>query len=139
MGSDNSNSSPAPAPPPWATRPGAPAPAVGLSAGFKWTVAATVAIGGVVFLITRLSESKTGYTLEQYDRLRTGMSYAEVVGVIGKGQGRSSDVEVVDAELAGMNRPVVSAVMVWKNRDGSRIELTFENGRLAAKSQVGLR
>ena len=54
--------------------------------------------------------------------------------MIGKGQGRSSDV--VDA---GMARPVVTAVMVWKNRDGSQIELTFENGVLAAKTQVGLR
>ena len=73
-----------------------------------------------------------GATLAEFYKLRTGMSYLDVKRIIGCDGEISSQVE-----MAGINTALVS----WQATDrfiGS-MNATFQNGRLMAKAQFGLK
>lgn len=66
---------------------------------------------------------------EQYDRLKDGMSYKEVVSILG-----SEGNEQFKSSIAGFN----IATYQWKGSGFSSIIVTFQNDRLQSKTQVGL-
>ena len=69
-------------------------------------------------------------TLAQYNRLQTGMTLEEAQGVVGLG-----GTEMSRTEVGGISTLVIE----WKNPDGSSLDATFQNGKLANKTQSGLR
>jgi hypothetical protein len=71
----------------------------------------------------------SGITLDQYNRLYTGMSYSEAVSVMG-----SPGVEGSRNEVGGY----VTVGYTWENPDGSNVIVIFQNDQLAQKSQAGL-
>jgi hypothetical protein len=71
-----------------------------------------------------------GITKAMYDRIRTGMTYAEVISHLGRdGQ------ELSRTEIAGF----VTEIYFWKNEDNSEVMITLSNGKVMQKVQVGLR
>ena len=69
-------------------------------------------------------------TLRQFHRMEPGMTYDEVVRLVGReGQLRW--------RADGVDGPVV-AKYFWSNADESYAEAAFENSRLAYKNQFGL-
>lgn len=68
-------------------------------------------------------------TLEEYDRIVEGMSYAEVARLVGDGgdRGRTATVDGATAVAYG-----------WPNDDGSQATVIFYEGRMAFKTQAGL-
>lgn len=66
-------------------------------------------------------------SMSDYQKLQTGMTYKDVVNILGKeGEERSSSASF--------------AIYSWKDGTGSGANLTasFRNGRLTSKSQIGL-
>jgi hypothetical protein len=76
------------------------------------------------------SSSKTPIiTREKYSQIENGMSYQQVVGIIGCG----------GEETAKNNIGFVETVMYqWINSDGSNMNALFQNDGLIQKAQFGL-
>ena len=72
-----------------------------------------------------------GVTLSNYTRLKKGMSYAEVVKILGK-EGTNTG--------AKHSLPGTRAVQyLWNGEDGGSMTALFENSRLISKAQSGLK
>jgi len=76
------------------------------------------------------SAVSSGITKEKYDRLTTGMSYADVQQIMGE-----TGEELTKNELAGITTVMYS----WKNADGSNMNVMFQNDSLVQKAQFGLK
>ena len=69
-------------------------------------------------------------TLEQYNQIKDGMTYDEVVALFGGKESSSSE-----SEVAGIK----SQVMTWNgNGTFSVVSIGFQNGKVTSKSQTGL-
>jgi hypothetical protein len=69
-------------------------------------------------------------TKSMYDRIQNGMSYRQVISIIGQEGEELSRTEMVD----------ISTVMyMWQNDDGSNMNIMFQNGKVIQKAQFGLR
>lgn len=69
-------------------------------------------------------------TMEQYNAVQTGMSYDEVVAILG-GEGSL----LSDTEIAGSK----SQIYMWNgNSFGANANITFSDGKVISKAQVGL-
>jgi hypothetical protein len=68
-------------------------------------------------------------TLSTYRLVRTGMSYPQVVDIVGR---KADDTE---SPFLGDKAEVFAE---WRNPDGSGFAVTFRNGRLLSQSQTGL-
>jgi pyruvate/2-oxoglutarate dehydrogenase complex dihydrolipoamide acyltransferase (E2) component len=66
----------------------------------------------------------------KYRRVKTGMTYDEVHVIVG-----AHGQELSRVEVGG----ITAVVFMWQNRDGSNMNVTFQNGRVAAKAQFGLK
>jgi hypothetical protein len=64
-------------------------------------------------------------TIAQYNAVQTGMTYQEVVKIMERPR-----EEVMRGDIV---------VYVWKNVDGSNMNVTFQNNRVLIKAQTGLR
>lgn len=69
-------------------------------------------------------------TLAEYEQIREGMTYGEVIAVIG-----SPGEELSRSDMAGY----VTVMYSWSNANGSNMNAMFQNGRLVTKAQLGLR
>lgn len=75
-------------------------------------------------------------TIEKYNKISTGMSYQEVVSVMGE----------PGKEMASTSTPAVPGIMPsishsiygWQNSDGSNMSVQFQNGKSIGKAQFGL-
>lgn len=81
-------------------------------------------------------------TLEKYNRIQIGMSYDEVVAIVG-----SPTAELADSEIQGISNKHVSipgirtTVYMWQVDDslGANFNITFQNGKVVVKAQFGLK
>ena len=67
---------------------------------------------------------------EEYSRVETGMSYSQVVDIVG-----SRGKEMSRTSLGGHT----SVTVLWENWDGSNMIVSFSNDRVVTKAQAGLR
>lgn len=75
------------------------------------------------------SDSKTSdITLTKYQQLKLGMTYEDVVAILGDGQ------EVENIKLGDVSQRTYR----WKGEGSTSIAATFSNGRLAQYFQIGL-
>ena len=72
---------------------------------------------------------RSGVTMKDYEKLETGMSYSEVVKILG-----DSGKEVSSGEAAEGR----TVTFVWGGDQLGSISVTFQNDRLIQKSQYGL-
>lgn len=68
-------------------------------------------------------------TLEKYNQAQEGMSYKQVVDILGEGQILSQ------SEILGMD----TTMYAWINKDGSNANLTFQGDILQLKAQFNLK
>lgn len=74
-------------------------------------------------------------TLDQFNRIRTGMSYQQVVQILGR------EGEVISEVDLGLGAQYHTIMFQWSN-DGflaGNMNATFQGGRLSSKAQFGLR
>ena len=75
----------------------------------------------------------TGVTMANYDRLQNGMTYAQVVQILGK-EGERSNV----MESGGIKIEMYKWAAAEDGSD-ARLDAFFKNGRLDKKSQFALK
>ena len=88
-------------------------------------------------LLSGCSSTPNQVTLQKYSQISSGDSYARVCGIIGK-----NGEEMSSSEMPGVPgvMPSIRTVMyVWKNPDGSNMNAMFQNDKLVAKAQFGLK
>lgn len=75
-------------------------------------------------------QSPDGVTMQQFQSIKTGMTYQQVVGILGE-----PTEQLSQTELAGVR----SSMFSWQGVGfGANMNATFTNGRLVAKAQFGL-
>lgn len=80
-----------------------------------------------------VANKETNITIEKFDRVKEGMTYEEVVQILG-GPGD----EASSNEITIMGNKVKSVLYGWKGSDLSSIAAMFQNNKLVSKSQIGL-
>ena len=75
------------------------------------------------------SDDQSGITAAKYAAIRPGMSYKQVVAILG-----SPGEEISSSDLAGYRTVMVD----WKNNRGANMNAMFQNGHLINKAQMGL-
>lgn len=73
----------------------------------------------------------------KYNAIQSGMSYNEVVEIIGK-QGDENASSVVPG-VSGVMPSINTQMYSWINWDGSNMNAMFQNGKLINKAQFGLK
>ena len=80
---------------------------------------------------TTLIPSSQGITLAKYMKLNTGMTYDDVISILGK-----NGVELSSTEIAGIK----SVTYMWDGVSfASNMNATFSNNQLISKAQFGLK
>jgi hypothetical protein len=74
--------------------------------------------------------SNSNVTMAKFNQIQAGMSYQQVVNIIGK-----EGEEMSRVELAGY----ITVMYMWQNTDGSNMNAMFQNGGLISKTQFGLK
>lgn len=77
------------------------------------------------------NDDDTIITLSEYNEIEIGMSYDEVVAIVGDGPTRT-------ASATGPYENTGTAYQ-WINDDGSSAVITFENDKVVLKAQVDLK
>ena len=72
-----------------------------------------------------------------YNKIKHGMLYSEVVGIIGK-PGNEISSNKIDG-VRGVMASVTTIMYEWHNVDGSNMNAIFQNSKLVQKAQFGLR
>ena len=73
---------------------------------------------------------------EEYAKIKNGMTYEEVVAIIGE-EGSQNSSSTMPA-VAGVTDELTTEIYSWQNFDGSNMNATFQNGALVMKAQFGL-
>lgn len=68
-------------------------------------------------------------TAEEFARIQTGMTYGQVVDIVGSLGEMVSKSEIGD---------ITTTISMWKNANGSNANVTSQNGKVVAKAQFGL-
>ena len=76
-------------------------------------------------------------TKADYNQIRNGMSYREVVGIIGS-QGEELSSNRMEG-VPGVMDSIETTMYMWQNSDGSNMNAMFQNDKLVQKAQAGLR
>lgn len=83
------------------------------------------------------SFGKQNVTFAQYSQIQTGMSYEQVVSIIGK-QGEEISQNRIEGVPGAM--PSITTIMYqWVNENGSNMNTIFQNNKLLQKAQFGLK
>lgn len=72
-----------------------------------------------------------------FDRIDHGMSYVKVVKIIGS-EGEEL-VSNLSEGVPGVTESVKTVMYSWKNRNGSNMNVMFQNDKLIQKAQFGLK
>lgn len=92
---------------------------------------------GICMVIAAMGGSgnmtKDKVTLEKFNAISAGMSYKEVVDVIGFEGDLNSQVDLQ------MGDAYKTEIYTWANPTGSNMNATFQGGVVVSKAQVGLK
>jgi hypothetical protein len=70
-------------------------------------------------------------TMAQYEKVNTGMTYSEVISILG-----TPNQELSRAEMAG----ITTVMYMWEgNSIGGNMNVMFQNGKVVTKAQFGLK
>lgn len=75
-------------------------------------------------------------SLSQYNQIQPGMSYSQVVAIIGTSGTEMSSNRIEG--VPGVMESIETVMYSWQNEDGSNMNAMFQNGSLISKAQFGL-
>ncbi|WP_425057596.1 hypothetical protein SCACP_21120 [Sporomusa carbonis] len=89
----------------------------------------------LVLLLIGCGNSKK-ITMDKFNKVQTGMSYKQVAEIMGDpGElGASTSMPGVPGVMEGIE----SKIYMWKNPDGSNMNVQFQNDKVIGKAQAGL-
>jgi len=95
-------------------------------------IAFSALVVALLFLVIPSDKSNNYLTMENFNRIETGMSYNQVVEIFDGNQG--------ELQSSSSYEDITMSIYIWTNESGSRIvSIMFENGAVTTKSQVGLK
>lgn len=91
-----------------------------------------IAVIVLVYLFSGNSDivSQDKYTLDQFNSIQMGMSYSQVVQIVGEEGTVLSDVKVMD---------IRTTMYSWQGDGVANFNVTFQNGAVISKAQFGLK
>lgn len=78
------------------------------------------------------SDPANTVTKEEFDKIETGMTYREVVEIIGFDGELNSQVDI------GAGDEYKTEIYTWANKNGSNMNATFQGDKVVSKAQIGL-
>jgi hypothetical protein len=75
-------------------------------------------------------------TLDEYNQVSDGMSYSQVVSIVGE-DGKENSSSTMPG-VPGYTEAIITKAYSWQNADGSNMICMFQNDRLISKAQAGL-
>ncbi len=79
------------------------------------------------------TESSTKINLEKFNKIETGMTYQEVVNIIGEEGTVISQTDIIN------NDQYKTTMYCWYGEDGiSNANVTIQGGKVISKAQIGL-
>lgn len=75
-------------------------------------------------------------TKSEFSQIQNGMSYREVVAIIGA-EGEELTSNTIEG-VPGLTDEIVTVMYMWGNADGANMNAMFQNDKLIQKSQFGL-
>lgn len=114
----------------------------GTSYSYLWVI---ILVALILIIIGSLSQSDSSIssittekvTLEQFQKIEVGMSYQEVVQIIGS-EGEEISRNKIEG-IPGVMDLIETVMYQWINVDGSNMNAIFQNDKLFQKSQFGLK
>ena len=76
-------------------------------------------------------------TYDEYKQIKNGMSYRQVVKIIGA-EGEEISSNKMDG-VPGVMKSLVTVMYQWVNNNGSNMNAMFQNDKLIQKAQLGLK
>ncbi|WP_323828991.1 hypothetical protein [Algoriphagus persicinus] len=76
-------------------------------------------------------------TFDEYERIKDGISYRQVVQIIGV-EGEELSRNRIDG-IPGVMEPTVTVMYQWVNSNGGNMNAIFQNDKLIQKAQFGLK
>lgn len=76
-----------------------------------------------------LAKGNANVNMEKYDKIQTGITYDQAKEILGEGQVTSMSQFMEST----------SVIYTWANSGGSNMNVTFQDGKVAAKAQIGLK
>jgi len=76
-------------------------------------------------------------TFAEYNQIENGMSYRQVVGIIGA-EGEEMSRNKIEG-VPGVVETTETVMYQWKNNNGSNMNAMFQNDKLMQKAQFGLK
>ena len=86
--------------------------------------------------IYRAGASESVVTRSEYGQIQNGMTYQQVVEIIGVPGEEVSSNEMLG--VPGVMDPIETVMYMWSNPDGSNMNAMFQNDALMQKAQFGL-
>jgi len=80
---------------------------------------------------------KQNVTFSQYNQIQTGMTYEQVVSIIGK-HGEEMSQNRMEG-VPGVMPSITTIMYQWVNENGSNMNAIFQNNALIQKAQFGLK
>lgn len=76
-------------------------------------------------------------TFDEYERIEVGMSYKQVVEIIGS-DGEELSRNKIEG-VPGVMESVETVMYQWMNKNGANMNVMFQNNKLIQKAQYGLK
>ncbi len=90
-----------------------------------------IAVG--IFLIVFFYEPSSGITAAEFNAINTGMSYRDVINIIGEEGTLFTSVDI------GIGDEFATQIFVWYGSNGiSNANIMFQGGKVVSKAQIGL-
>jgi hypothetical protein len=100
-----------------------------------WVVVAIFVVIGLSGL--SMLGSSSVVSMAKYSQIQNGMTYGEVVNIIGS-QGQELSRNSMDS-IPGVMSSISTVMYSWQNPGGSNMNAMFQNDRLISKAQFGLK
>jgi hypothetical protein len=98
-----------------------------------WIIAAVVLVIAAIIIAILLKPTNSGISLDEFNRIQNGMSYDEVVRIIGEQGNVLSDMDL------GIGNEYATQMYEWHGGNGiATADIIFQGGTVVSKTQFGL-
>lgn len=111
---------------------------------WRKVIAIPLLIVGIIGIIGAFSESGESsgaedheVTMQEFMDIKSGMTYSEVVNIIGFEGELTSQVDLGEIEILDEKLDTNTEIYIWKNVM-SNATVVFQGGKVTSKSQIGL-
>lgn len=103
----------------------------------KKTVLLALCLFLVVLLTAGCGGASKKITMEKFNKIQDGMSYSQVSSIMGDPGELGASTTMPG--IPGIIEKLESKIYMWKNSDGTNMNVQFQNDKVMTKAQFGLK